>query len=91
MGSSASTRKFHEEHNDTYCGPPSTFLLDESAFNSTLMASQEVKVNLEILGCSSFLRELLNQPHIGQNDHNQYVKRQLGSDLSSKLAKLIKF
>ena len=34
MGSMPLPRKFHEEHNDTYCGLPSTFFLDEFAFKS---------------------------------------------------------
>ena len=34
MGSLPLTRKFHEEHNDTYFDLPRTFLLDEFAFKS---------------------------------------------------------
>lgn len=28
------TRKFHEEHNDTHCDLPNTFLLDENVYRS---------------------------------------------------------
>ena len=59
MGSLSLTRKFHEEHDDTYCGLPSTFLLDDSAFNSTLMASQEVKGQLRDFGLFHFLKGIV--------------------------------
>jgi hypothetical protein len=37
------------------------------------------------------MRGLLNRPHTGGNDHNQYVRNSLGPELSSKLVKIINF
>ena len=40
MGSSPLTHHFNEEHNDTYCDLPSTFLLDEFAFKNPFINSK---------------------------------------------------
>ena len=80
MGSSPLTRKYHEEHNDTYHDLPSTFLLDEFAFKSHSQAQNgpllKFRVNITIRweGLCDHLRrkkiltfDLLSLLHLNSN------------------------